>query len=162
MYAHVLGEVLLREPSGLALNAGRVVAGQASCQPRWRELVRQAAQSEAGAMLFERAGRAPLTALATALRHVPTAGGAVLVLVRDPEQQAASQRLLRDLFGLAASEASVAAMVADGLAPEQIAQRLSIGRGTVRSHLRQVRVKTGTHRQSELAALIVRSAAMLG
>ena len=45
---------------------------------------------------------------------------------------------------------------------KEIAGELGIGVGTVRSHLRQVLTKTGTHRQNELAALIMRSVAMLG
>jgi DNA-binding CsgD family transcriptional regulator len=66
------------------------------------------------------------------------------------------------LFGLTATEAKVAAAITEGQSPENIAHHMEIGIGTVRSHLRQVLVKTGTHRQNELAALITRSVAMLG
>jgi DNA-binding CsgD family transcriptional regulator/PAS domain-containing protein len=162
LHANVPGESLLREGSNLALSAGRVVAVNPHLGFRWRLLVQQAARAVGGSLLFERAGRPPLTALVAPLRGASYPNAAVLVMLRDPEHQAPSPDLLCQLFGLTATEAKVAAAIAEGQAPEQIARRMDIGVGTVRSHLRQVLTKTGTHRQNELAALITRSVAMLG
>src|SRR5690606_10958093 len=152
------GEDLLRERSSLALSDGRVVAADPNLGFRWRWLVQQAALALGGSLLFERAGRPPLTAPLAPLRSGAAPSQAtVLVMLRDPQQQSPSRDVLRQLFGLTASEATVTEAIADGMAPEQIARHLGIGVGTVRSHLRQALAKTGTHRQNELAALVTRS-----
>lgn len=162
LHANAQGESLLRESSSLALSAGRVVAVDPHLGFRWRLLVQQAARAVGGSLLFERAGRPQLSALIAPLRGASPPDAAVLVLLRDPEHQVPSPDLLCQLFGLTATEARIAAAIAEGEAPEQIARRMGIGVGTVRSHLRQVLTKTGTHRQSELGALVMRSVAMLG
>ena len=53
---------------------------------------------------------------------------------------------------LTPTEANVAALVADGLSNEAIAQRLLMGRATVKTHLTHVFVKTGTQNRSQLTA----------
>ncbi|MBV9968722.1 MAG: helix-turn-helix transcriptional regulator [Xanthobacteraceae bacterium] len=64
--------------------------------------------------------------------------------------------LLSELFGLTPAEARVAAMIADGRRPNEIARRLAISRGTVKNQLKVVFQKTSVHRQAELAALLAR------
>jgi DNA-binding CsgD family transcriptional regulator len=63
---------------------------------------------------------------------------------------------MRRAFGLTAAEARAAGLIAQGLSPEQAAQQLNIAVETARSQLKAVFSKTGTHRQSELAALLAR------
>lgn len=161
LHANALGESHLRRGADLSLRAGRVMA-QAAFAPLWRSLLEQAARGVGGAMRLNDRPGAAATALLTPWRDAPDAEPAVLVLLRDPMQQQASIEVLRTLFGLTPNEARVAAAIAEGAAPEEIAGRLGVGVGTVRSHLRQVLAKTDTHRQNELAALINRSVAMLG
>lgn len=161
LHANTLGESHLRRGTDLSLCAGRVVA-EAAFVPLWRHLLDQAARGVGGAMRLNEVQGASITALLTPWREAPDAAPAVLVLLRDPTQQKASIEVLRQLFGLTLSEARVAAAIAEGIAPEEIAGRLGVSWGTVRSHLRQALAKTGTHRQSELAALVNRSVAMLG
>jgi DNA-binding CsgD family transcriptional regulator len=48
------------------------------------------------------------------------------------------------------------ALVADGLTNPQIAERLLMGRATVKTHLDHVFAKTGLHSRTELAAEYVR------
>ncbi len=161
LHANALGEAHLRRGTDLSLSAGRVVA--AAFASLWRHLLEQAARGMGGAMrLNDMQGGAAITALLTPWRDASDTAPAVLVLLRDPTQQKASIEVLRKLFGLTPNEARVAAAIAEGVAPEEIAERLGVGLGTVRSHLRQALAKTGTHRQSELAALVNRSVAMLG
>jgi DNA-binding CsgD family transcriptional regulator len=57
---------------------------------------------------------------------------------------------------LTPAEGRVAALIAQGIAPERAAERLGVSRETVRNQLRAVFAKTGTHRQSELVALLAR------
>lgn len=47
--------------------------------------------------------------------------------------------------------------LAGGAAPAEIADSLGIGIGTVRTHIKQILLKTGTSRQAEAVAIIARS-----
>jgi DNA-binding CsgD family transcriptional regulator len=65
--------------------------------------------------------------------------------------------ILRGLFDLTPAEARVAQAVAQGMAPSEIATRLDVSIGTVRTHLKSAFAKTGTTRQTELAILLSRT-----
>jgi len=60
---------------------------------------------------------------------------------------------LREAFGLTATEAELAALVATGLPPMLAARLLVIGEGTARNQLKAAMSKAGVHRQAELAGL---------
>jgi DNA-binding CsgD family transcriptional regulator len=64
--------------------------------------------------------------------------------------------LLAQAFGLTPAETRLAAMLADGSSLEIAADKLSIARETARNQLKSVFAKTGTHRQSQLVALLAR------
>ncbi|MHA6688896.1 response regulator [Devosia sp. A449] len=66
--------------------------------------------------------------------------------------------ILARAFGLTPAEARVALALADGKQPAQIAADLDIARTTVVFHLRNIFQKTGTNRQAELVALLLRAA----
>jgi DNA-binding CsgD family transcriptional regulator len=98
-------------------------------------------------------------------RLMPIHGGArtpflgargLLTLVPLEPAYGPSPALLRRAFGLTPAEAKLAATIAQGKAPEQIAEELGIARTTVRNQLRAIFSKTNTHRQSELVALLAR------
>jgi DNA-binding CsgD family transcriptional regulator len=83
-------------------------------------------------------------------------GELVLVLLKDPGEVAFPQpRLLAALHGLTPTEARVASLLSGGLSPEQIRDCLQVSRETVKSHLRSLYAKTGTHRQSALVARLL-------
>lgn len=63
-------------------------------------------------------------------------------------------QLMRSLFGLTTAETRVAWLVADGLTPAEVAERLQIGLTTVRTQLKSVYSKTGARRQAELSRLV--------
>jgi len=63
---------------------------------------------------------------------------------------------LRRRFKLSKAEARVAALLADGLAPRMIADRLNVSIHTVRSQLQAIFNKTDTSRQAELTSLLLR------
>ena len=81
---------------------------------------------------------------------------AVLVFIRDPEAPIAVARL-RELFSLTRTEGVVASALGRGASLEDIAANMGIGLATVRSHLKRILAKTGTHRQAEAVALLARS-----
>jgi DNA-binding CsgD family transcriptional regulator len=66
----------------------------------------------------------------------------------------ASVATLGQAFSLTDREADVAYLLAEGLAPADIAKRLRMQTATARVHLRSIFEKTGTARQAELVALI--------
>jgi len=63
---------------------------------------------------------------------------------------------LIDVFELTPAEASLASIIAEGASPEEAAKRLGVAKETARNQLKAVFGKTGTHRQSELVALLAR------
>lgn len=79
------------------------------------------------------------------------------VLVIDTEGQSiADPALVRDVLGLTASEARVAALIGAGCSPRDIAGRLNLAEETIRTALKRVFSKTGVSRQSELVVLLNR------
>lgn len=62
--------------------------------------------------------------------------------------------LLRQLFHLTDAEARVARLVAEGLSPIEISDRLQLSSNTVRTQLKSAFQKVGVHRQAELARLV--------
>ncbi len=63
--------------------------------------------------------------------------------------------ILAKAFGLTPSEAKLACIIARGAGPEIAAIELKISRETARNQLKSIFAKTGTHRQSELVALLL-------
>jgi len=66
-----------------------------------------------------------------------------------------SAEILAKTFRLTPSEAKVACVIARGAPPDIAARELKISRETARNQLKSVFAKTGTHRQSELVALLM-------
>jgi DNA-binding CsgD family transcriptional regulator len=92
---------------------------------------------------------------------VPRPGGdgrlAVLLLLRETEGDAASRaEVLRARFGLTPAEVRLALAISDGAGLVSAAERLGIRVSTARAHLKSVFLKTETHRQAELVALLAR------
>ena len=65
-------------------------------------------------------------------------------------------RLLLQAFSLTPAEAKLASLMASGMSLESAAEKLKIARHTARTQLKAIFIKTGTHRQSQLVALLSR------
>jgi DNA-binding CsgD family transcriptional regulator len=65
-------------------------------------------------------------------------------------------RLIARTFALSVAETRIAEWIAVGVSLEKAAENLRISRETARTQLKAVFAKTGTHRQSELVALLSR------
>ena len=63
--------------------------------------------------------------------------------------------LLATAFSLTPSEAKLASIIARGAGPDTAAAELNISRETARNKLKSIFVKTATHRQGELVALLL-------
>jgi DNA-binding CsgD family transcriptional regulator/PAS domain-containing protein len=80
---------------------------------------------------------------------------AMVVLINPAREPEPSAALLQQLFQLTRTEADVALRVSRGAEPKAIAHELAVSIPTVRTHLRRVFEKTGTHRQADLVRLIL-------
>jgi DNA-binding CsgD family transcriptional regulator/PAS domain-containing protein len=77
------------------------------------------------------------------------------VFITDPDARlAVDEQRLREFFALTPAEAKLACAIGEGLDLARCAAKLGIGLGTVRTRLKTVFQKTGTHRQAELVQLI--------
>jgi len=175
--ANARAEALLRAGRHVASGRGRLMLKDAGLDQRMMRQVRSCIQTAQGratapgsALTIPRADRLPLTMIVAPLppSGVSPLGHAAhqarplaLVMVRDPEAATLAISCLRDLFGFTRMEAVVAADLAGGLSPDAVAKRRGIEAATVRSHLKRILAKTGTHRQAEAVALIARSVAGL-
>jgi DNA-binding CsgD family transcriptional regulator len=97
------------------------------------------------AVLIHGAGRGPFLG-----------AGALLTLTPIGPREPAPPALLAQAFALTPAEARLAVIIAQGATPERAAGLLGISRQTARNQLKAVFAKTGTHRQSELVALLSR------
>jgi DNA-binding CsgD family transcriptional regulator len=105
-------------------------------------------------------GRAPL-----AIEALPVAGRiadafhralAVLVISDLEVRPGPPEATLRAAFGLTAAEARLASRLGTGDSLENAANALGIAKETARSQLKAVYAKTGTSRQAQLVALLLR------
>lgn len=107
---------------------------------------------------------APLGLIISGRRSISALSGEpemkALMLIRNNERACTMDvALVRQLFMLTPTEASVAAGVADGRSLRELAEQLGIQYNTVRAHLRSVFSKLNVSRQSELTQLLANSIA---
>lgn len=117
----------------------------------------------AGSLALPRSsGRAPWLVRALPLvgdgagALVPQFRGAMLMVTDAAQRAAPGAALLGRLFGLTPAQASLAAALVAGRSLEDHARRRGVSKETVRSHLAEIRRKTGCRRQAELALLFSR------
>lgn len=85
----------------------------------------------------------------------------VLVVIHDPAAVIALDRdLVAHLHGLTATEAELAASLAEGRTVADFAKARGISELTVRTHLKHVLDKTGARRQAELVRMLLSGAAL--
>lgn len=115
-----------------------------------------------GAVAIPRPGASPLIVHAAPLvgsaRDLFQSCKAVLMLVDPDEHREPGEAILRQAFGLTASETQVALGLARGNDLEAVTAGRAVSIDTTRAQLRAVFAKTMTHRQAELTALLTRMA----
>ncbi|WP_375195705.1 helix-turn-helix transcriptional regulator [Sphingobium sp.] len=116
-------------------------------------------------LLLHRARARPLIAVVTSLGSPPDLFSeptlALYMIDPDRESRAMVDALCR-AHGLTATEAALAAHLAEGATVEDAASRMHIQTQTARAYLKQVFAKTGTHRQAELVRSILSGLVHIG
>lgn len=90
-----------------------------------------------------------------AARDIFYSASAILVVTPVTPAEAPAAEILQGLFDLTPAEARVARGIAECQTVEQMAASLGVSRETVRSQLKAALAKTGTVRQTDLAALLL-------
>jgi DNA-binding CsgD family transcriptional regulator len=103
----------------------------------------------------------PYTATAIPIRSlVPSRSvrrSCCLLFIDDPDQDKPPQlERIQRLWNLTQTEARIASMLATGMSPRQVSDRLGISFNTVRCHVSRIYLKTDTSRQAELVCLLSR------
>lgn len=164
---NLAAEAILRAHDGLVYDNGELRGATAADTSRLRFALRAATSPEIetspaeGQLLLTRpSGRRPLVVVIaplTTARHALSEDGARAVMfVTDSDRMAVPDvNAIMRLFALTPAEAKLVRCLASGLTLEQAAVELGVRIETVRSRLKVVFQKTGTHRQAELVRLVV-------
>jgi DNA-binding CsgD family transcriptional regulator len=165
LFANRAAERIAAADNGLALAPAGLRAAHPDENATLQGLIGRAIGRQAGAVraggsqaLTRPSGRSPFV-----IRVVPAEADAeefptvrAVVVIVDPEREPqALGPMLRRIYGLTPAEATVACEVARGEGLQPVADAMSITLSTVRVHLQRVFEKTRTHRQAELARLLL-------
>ena len=111
-------------------------------------------------IIFPRVGRSPIViyGVRTAdLTDTPFSRFNAILVLADPDSRPRpAAETLQAVFGLTPAEARLADGLVSGGDLNSEAERLKLSRETVRNQLKSIFAKTGTHRQSDLVAMLSR------
>ncbi len=155
----VAAEALLRGGTHLTTRAGRLTAVIGQCEAALGDAFRQALRAGSdGPVKLVIAGKRDRSPIMVELHRLPAGdqqhvmNARILVTTRAPRPDPPTPTVdaLRKAFDMTAAEAAVAELIARGFDVGTIASRRGVGVETIRSQLKAVFQKTGTHRQAEL------------
>ena len=150
--ANRAAEALLARGDVLRQRGGRLVAATPAGE---RVLADKLARTGAAGLTGLRLTGANGCALDLSLLALPAAAGPARVMVSiGGAPPAGRATLLREIYGLSASEAIVALLLADGLDPADIAETRGVSRHTVRVQLRAIAEKMECRRQIDIVRRI--------
>lgn len=153
------GVEMLAGDDGLRMAGGRITVSNASRQDRLAHAIRSAATWSGGrgdAILLPRAEGQPALRVLVSPMSGPHA--VALVIIEDPEDQDPGMaRTLRRLYGLTASEAELATLLAEGFSPEEAAEARDVRLSTVRTQIKRLLDKTEAARLLDLVRLLSRT-----
>lgn len=164
------GETLLASDCGLRVRHGVLTLSDPKEARMLAALIAAAASrtnAAAGSMTLHPPSRsAPIavtTAPARATRYSEFGEGVrAVVFMSDAETTlGASERRLRETFGLTDAEARVALALFEGATPAEAAETFGVSVSTIRSQLAKVLQKTDSRRQSDLIRLLMRTMAVV-
>jgi DNA-binding CsgD family transcriptional regulator len=158
-------ERIVAEGDGLTLS-DRCLAATSPVGTGWlRRLVSRAACDDprvAGYYTLRLERTAPRPPWSITGRRLPDdegrGGPLVVLMIEEIERQPGDiAPIFTAAFGFTPREAALAVELANGSDLAAAAHRLGISVGTARNYLKAIFTKTGTHRQAELVALLLRS-----
>lgn len=165
VHANAAADLLLAAGDPIRAERGRLVARAPAAAMALAAAARQASEDEAAIGRCGFGVPAPRADGSPCLLHVlpmrrgvlrpglaPGAAAAVFVAPAQSRPPAPTEALAA-LFDLTAAEARVFAQIADGSTLAEVASRLGIGPGTVKTHLVRIYAKTGARRQADLVRL---------
>jgi DNA-binding CsgD family transcriptional regulator len=165
-YNNTAGESLLTAKCGMTLRNGMLIAATETLTRNLHGLIGAAAgrkgERTSATMALPRPDHIrPLSAIVSPLPSeqisVFCADPLVLVSVSDPDAKiSVPEHRLHEVLGLTRAEARIALKLMEGHDPREAAQALGVSFYTVRAHLVRIFDKTGTRRQAELVALLMR------
>jgi DNA-binding CsgD family transcriptional regulator len=167
VHANAAAEALLRAGDGLSSEGSCLAAITVALTALLRRAIAQAATAtgrnptSAGSTLKlpRRAGVEHLVVTVSPLsqdREVPSIERAVVLVSVQRERRPIDLMAtkLREIYGLTDAEMTLVSAMLDGGALPAVANRLSIGHTTARTHLKHIFEKTQTRRQAELLQLV--------
>jgi DNA-binding CsgD family transcriptional regulator len=164
VFVNAAAERLERENKGLHFGPNGITASTAVATAELRaaiaSLVKSPTAEGACLSLALASQRSPLLLRLFSLQEIAanlvgTADPCVAIFVRERKVASAPDAAtLAEAFGLTRRESEIAHLIALGVDLGEIADRLELGVGTVRNHLKRAFEKTGTHSQAAMVALI--------
>jgi DNA-binding CsgD family transcriptional regulator len=170
-----VGQLIAAQGKGLSIERERLVLSNPRDHARLTLAIGQALAYREGdsvacfvdALRIERSGGRPLSLLVRTVsdadQYQSEVSPALIVYACDPmQQEMAPKRFVAQLFGFNSSEASLAALLANGMTLAQAARELGITENTARTYSKRMFDKMGVRRQTELVRLILTGVAPLG
>lgn len=155
-------EDILGEKDGLILSNGQLSADNQRTKAKLRSVIRNVLDQldESGVVMVPRErGRPLLLQVSTMGGCDPSGSPTVAVFVQNPEKRPSiDASVVAQMYGLTRTEAKLAIAIASGDRVECIANAFGISQNTVAFHLQNLFRKTQTSRQTDLVALLIRSA----
>jgi DNA-binding CsgD family transcriptional regulator len=115
--------------------------------------------TKAASVFISRRGRPPLQINVLSL-DIQTAfafqSARAVVFIRDPlDRNRPPIDLLKIAYGMTSAESRIALLLADGISPRQISEKLGVSIHTVRTQIKSVYAKANVRRQSELVRVLL-------
>ena len=162
LYANETFQAIARRGDGIRLHRGTVVIADPTGRAQFAHAIGAVEKARGNVELGaddiavpRRAGEPPyivsVRPLARTARERHQSDADIIVFVHDPLQRnAATARMLRNLFGLTEAEADLARALQAGMTPGAYARVRAVSLNTIYTHLRRIKEKTGCHRMPEL------------
>jgi DNA-binding CsgD family transcriptional regulator len=162
-FANWRGEAILAAGDGLRLASDGIAGANPAATRELRDAIAAISLDQATTprrLRLPRPGRPPLLVsvtpmwrLGATVHGVPASAAAVFI--SEPDAPPAIDRAaLAETYGLTPRECDVAVLLAGGLRPPEIAERLGLTLGAVRQYLNRAYDKTGQRSQALLVALV--------
>lgn len=161
--ANRAGQRLLAGGGPLKVTEATLTAGDGGTARLHHAIALGAADGSYATLLASGKAAWPLATLAVNLGSTDDPDAPIAVVCQPlASRQGPSPETIAAAYGLTPAEAAVAALLAQGLSPLDIARRLGRRMTTIRAHLREIYSKTYTAGQAELVQLVLTGPGIMG